>query len=200
MGWWCDCEELYGGALDYSQVGDIRLIDTSTIDFSCWRRADGVIINITDMSNLHLNNTIKMLKRNISECYYQKARTRAIVNKYIDVMASELRRRKEMNKVKNVDLKVTGVSFANKDGRKRQDIIKAMTTESTIMLVREPQNEYDIHAIAVMTIDGQIGYINRDNAAVMSEMMDAGIKFEAKVLEIGEYKKTWYCKIRINQI
>lgn len=105
-----------------------------------------------------------------------------------------------MGKVKNVDLRVAGVSFANKDGRKRQDIIKAMTEQSTVMLVREPQNEYDKNAIAIMTIDGQVGYIDKNNAMVMAQMMDAGEHFEAKVLEVGEYKNTWYCKIRINQL
>ena len=53
--------------------------------------------------------------------------------------------------IKNVRLKVVGVTFTNEDGTSRQSIIKELKQSDTITLRREPTNKFDTNAIAVFT-------------------------------------------------
>lgn len=102
--------------------------------------------------------------------------------------------------IKNVKLKVVGVSFTNEDGTNRQAIIEQMTANSTVTIRREPANRYDRNAIAVHTEMGQVGYIGKDYASIMAPMMDAGTQFSATVAEVGNYKNTNYLHIMINEV
>lgn len=102
--------------------------------------------------------------------------------------------------IKNVKLKVVGVSFTNVDGTNRQDIISKLSTNSYIGLRREPTNMYDKNAIAVHCANGQIGYIGKDYSSIMAPMMDAGTQFSAKIAEVDKYKETWYLHIIINEV
>lgn len=102
--------------------------------------------------------------------------------------------------IKNVKLKVVGVSFTNEDGANRQAIIEEMTANDTVTIRREPANKYDRNAIAVHTEKGQVGYIGKDYASIMAPMMDAGTQFSATVAEVGRYKDTNYLHIMINEV
>lgn len=102
-------------------------------------------------------------------------------------------------KISNVQLKVVGVTFPNEDGTVRQEIIKAMTKDAPVILAREPHNLHDRNAIMVSSIDGQVGYIGRDYAAILSPMMDGGKKFKARVSEVDCYKGTHYLHITIDE-
>lgn len=104
------------------------------------------------------------------------------------------------NKIKNVDLKVVGVTFRNDDGSSRKDIILNMTQESPVSLEREPDNKHDVNAIKVITDGGQIGYIGKDYSAILAPYMDQGRQFIASVKSCGEYKNRPYCEITVNEV
>lgn len=111
-----------------------------------------------------------------------------------------------MAQIKNVDLKVVGVTFKNEDtGEKRGQIIRELAENKkpediSIELVREPDNKFDANAIKVMADGKQIGYIGKEFAAIIAPLMDEYEEFEAKVKDIGEYKNRPYCEITINQL
>lgn len=97
--------------------------------------------------------------------------------------------------IKNVKLKVVGVTFEG-----RQEIIKQLDKSDIITIRREPTNKFDTNAIAVWSEKGQVGYIGKDYATILSPMMDAGTQFEAIIAELDEYKGTHYIHILINEI
>lgn len=106
-----------------------------------------------------------------------------------------------MDKLQNITLKVVGVTFTNEDtGTPRQQVISQCTKDTAVFLEREPNNKYDKNAIKVMTIMGQVGYIGKDYASILAEMMDAGRKFTATIAEVDIYKKNWYMQITINEV
>jgi hypothetical protein len=185
--------------------------------FNTWTDVDGNNHEVKEMTELHLNNCIRMLSRGNSP----------LKDGYIKSMKKELERRNKMNvgqynipgyvadpnyatssepvpqevaKISNVDLKVVGVTFTNEDGSSRREAIMEMTDESTVELVREPSNKYDINAIKVITGDKQIGYIGKEYASIMAPLMDTGTQFTAVVRDYGEFKSKPYCEIRINQL
>lgn len=102
-------------------------------------------------------------------------------------------------KISNVKLKVVGVTFSNEDGTSRQAIIRAMTKDAPVVLEREPHNMYDANAIAVKSIDGQVGYIGRGHAALLASLMDNGRKFKARVDDVDVYKDTAYVHIILDE-
>ena len=53
----------------------------------------------------------------------------------------------------------------------------------TLTLSREPRNDYDRRAIAVMIDDTRLGYIPRRSNHLLSRMMDSGIKVYCTVSE-----------------
>lgn len=102
--------------------------------------------------------------------------------------------------IKNVKLKVVGVTFTNEDGVSRQNIIAGLKDNSMIILRREPTNRYDTNAVAVFTEDGQVGYISKDYSSILAPMMDAGTQLEAKIGEHGKFKDNYYINIIINEV
>lgn len=106
-----------------------------------------------------------------------------------------------MDKLQNITLKVVGVTFTNEDtNTPRQQILSQCTKDTAVFLEREPNNKYDKNAVKVMTLMGQVGYIGKDYAAIISEMMDAGRNFTAVVADTGLYKKNYYMQITINEV
>lgn len=102
--------------------------------------------------------------------------------------------------IKNVKLKVVGVTFSNDDGTSRQEIIKGLSIHSPLTLRREPTNKFDTNAIAVWSEDKCVGYIGKDYASILAGMMDTGTQFTAIVGEVDCYKNTHYLHIIINEI
>ena len=102
--------------------------------------------------------------------------------------------------IKNVKLKVVGVTFTNEDGVSRQQIISELTQGEQVIIRREPTNKFDTNAIMILSNNGQIGYIGKDYATILAPMMDAGTQFDAKVADVGEYKNKYYVSININEI
>ena len=110
-----------------------------------------------------------------------------------------------MEKIKNVDLKVVGVTFKNEDGTSRGDIIRELSERfkgmhPDVLLEREYDNKFDKNAIKVIADGKQIGYIGKDYAQILAEFMDAGRKFTANVKDCGTYKNRPYCEITVQEV
>ena|SRR5688572_8812790 len=69
---------------------------------------------------------------------------------------------------------VVGEAATNRDGRKRQDILCEVEPGEPVELRREPQNPYDSHAVAVTVHGETVGYLAREDAAVLAPLLDAG--------------------------
>lgn len=166
-----------------------------------WKIKGGKLIALSDMTDIHLINTINMLRKQIDGSIHDE-----FVYDNVIAMEQELeRRKKQMSKIQNVDLKVVGVTFTNEGtGEKRSDIIRELMNKKQedikIQLIREPENRFDANAIKVLADDRQIGYLGKDYASIMAPLMDEYEEFSAVVKGIGEYKNRPYCEITINQL
>ena len=166
-----------------------------------WKMKGGKLIAISNMTDLHLQNTINMLRKQIDGSIHDE-----FVYDNIIAMKNELKRRNNKMKIQNVDLKVVGVTFKNEDtGEKRGEIIRELAAHKkpediSIELVREPENKYDMNAIKVMADGKQIGYVGKEYAAIIAPLLDEYEEFNVRVKGIGEYKNRPYCEITINQL
>lgn len=87
--------------------------------------------------------------------------------------------------------KIVGVSFINKDGSDRQELIEDLddllqkTSRVPLKLVREPQNPYDHNAIQVHNEQGkQLGFLSRSVSETLAPMMDNGIVIQCTLSQI----------------
>lgn len=77
---------------------------------------------------------------------------------------------------------VVGESHDNADGSNRQDELLECEPGETIGLVREPQNPHDPNAVLVLSArDVGIGYLAREDSALIAPAIDAGRPFTAKL-------------------
>lgn len=80
------------------------------------------------------------------------------------------------------NLHVVGVSHRNKDGTKRQDVVRSCSAGEIVQLVPEPDNPYDHDAIRVCRLTGeQIGYIDQANACRLAGDLASGWTYRATV-------------------
>lgn len=90
--------------------------------------------------------------------------------------------------------KIVGTTFCN-----GQEIIRNLKKDDELLLVQEPTNKYDNHAIMVCTKDKmQIGYLPRQTAFSVFDDISNGITYTAKVSEITggtEDKTSFGCNI-----
>lgn len=121
-----------------------------------------------------------------------------------------------MGKLKDLSLKVVGVTFPNPNGSSRQDAIMLTRLNSPVVLKREPNNEYDPNAIAVFVgilkavelreeIEinvylEQVGFLAGEDAKNIAVLMDSGVQFDAKVEQIGIHKGKNYLKILVDEV
>lgn len=75
--------------------------------------------------------------------------------------------------------KATGVTFDN-----RQFLIAQLQKGQSIQLQREPDNEHDANAIALLADGCQIGYLKRGIAKYLAPNMDDGAIYEAFVADV----------------
>lgn len=74
------------------------------------------------------------------------------------------------------DAKVAGTTHPNADGSSRQAIARTLQPEDELLLVPEPANPFDPHAIAVLSPDGaQVGYLEARLAAELTRRRERGI-------------------------
>jgi len=89
---------------------------------------------------------------------------------------------------------VVGEGHQNRDGASRQALIRKHCKSGVrLAFQREPENPYDANAVAVMVAESraQIGYLSKDNAKWVAEVMDRGGGFDVAVTEVigGTRKK-----------
>ena len=101
-------------------------------------------------------------------------------------------------------VKVVGVTFENKDGSSRADIISRMSNTDKVCLERDPYNEYDSNAVKVLVMRGdekkQIGYLPKDIAAKISPKLRRNVDFMVTVSRVGVWKHNPFCEIDIVEI
>jgi len=102
--------------------------------------------------------------------------------------------------------KVVGVSSGNKFERQRG--VRKLSRGQELELRREPNNEFDKNAIAVIArvhqflwfypYQQQIGYLSADLAEQLAELIDAGQPVRCFVANVtGGGDKSYGCNIRI---
>lgn len=76
--------------------------------------------------------------------------------------------------------KLVGVTFEG-----RQEIVAGLAPGEPLRVVRQPDNEYDSNAIALLAPDGeQVGFFNRRLAAVLAPVIDKGVDYDVEVSDI----------------
>ena len=97
-----------------------------------------------------------------------------------------------------IKVRLAGVTFKNEDGTRRQDLLGIIyddywtedrEDEIVVELRREPDNAYDPNAIAVHATEpeparGQLGYVEAEEAARISVVMDAGHAAHVSVITV----------------
>jgi hypothetical protein len=85
-------------------------------------------------------------------------------------------------------------------GQAAKDYAAALQPGDTLLLEREPSNEYDTYAIKVMTPgDGSfhLGYIEKGAAMWIASEMDEGMAFTATVEDLLVDRNTVYPRVNI---
>lgn len=76
---------------------------------------------------------------------------------------------------------LAGEGQVNHDGTRRQDIILNCQPGDPVALIREPYNQYDANAVLV-TVNGKgVGYLSRDDAKLLSPVLDEGRRHRAGI-------------------
>ena len=82
-------------------------------------------------------------------------------------------------------LTACGETFPNEDGGSRQDELRRCQPGETVYLKREPFNEHDHMAVAVLTCrQVKVGYLARDRAVWIGSKIDRGYDVRAIVHRI----------------
>ena len=79
--------------------------------------------------------------------------------------------------------KIVGVTFNNKDGTNRQELLKKCRIHQKVFLERDYNNEHDLYAIKVFNVSHkQLGYIPSDSR--LASHMDCGGIVSAEIVKI----------------
>ncbi len=82
--------------------------------------------------------------------------------------------------------KIVGVSFEG-----RQNTVATLKPEEELNLVRDRENPYDPQAIQVVRSTGeQVGFIRKQIAGVLAPLMDSGVTYKARVMQVTGDAKT----------
>jgi len=88
-------------------------------------------------------------------------------------------------KAKIVRYSVSGEAQVNKDGSRRQRIIRECRVGDELLLVREPRNPYDENAVALFTLNRQqVGYIPMEVSSDVAAELDSGVRAPAFIAKI----------------
>jgi hypothetical protein len=84
----------------------------------------------------------------------------------------------------DVELAVWGEAQKNADGSTRQEIIAKLSEGDEIELIRQRDNSDDANTVAVVSEKGEIGRLNRGDAATLAPYLDRGGRVRAQVSAI----------------
>lgn len=102
--------------------------------------------------------------------------------------------------IKDILVKVVGVTFLNSDGSSRQEVIAQIKPLDFVELRREYNNPYDSNAIAVFFENQQVGYVGKEDAKLLSVLWDAGSVLSAVASETGSYEGKNYLHILVSEV
>ena len=75
--------------------------------------------------------------------------------------------------------KVKGISFEG-----RQDIVPGLKAGAVLTLERQPNNEHDRNAIAILFGNLQLGYIAREHAVDLAPAIDGGATYRCRIADV----------------
>ncbi len=76
--------------------------------------------------------------------------------------------------------KIAGVTFEG-----RQDVVRELEVGAKLQVVRQPLNEYDPNAIALLDPHGRpVGFFNKHLAADLAPRIDAGAVYDVEVSDV----------------
>ena len=101
--------------------------------------------------------------------------------------------------IKDIFIKVVGVSFLNPDGSSRQEVIAQIKPQDYVELRREHDNPHDSNAIAVFFENQQVGYVSREDAKLLSVLWDAGSVLSAVASEVGSFEGRNYIHLLVSE-
>ena len=93
--------------------------------------------------------------------------------------------------------KAVGVTFEG-----RQDVVSQLQAGDELLLERDYENDYDPNAVAILRENGdQLGYIRRQIAAHIAPLMDEGVGYSARVLDVtgGEDDRSFGVNIQVDR-
>ena len=97
--------------------------------------------------------------------------------------ADEIIAREEYAGIEDADsfhTKLVGVTFEG-----RQEVVAGLAPGAPLRVVRQPDNEYDPNAVALLAPDGeQVGFFNRRLVAVLAPVIDEGVDYDVEVSDI----------------
>jgi len=86
---------------------------------------------------------------------------------------------------KHFFLQVHGIYHRNADGSSRQKIIRSCSPGDPLVLVPEPDNQYDPDAIKICrSDDAQLGYVPSERSSYLGNQLEIGWTFRVTVDEI----------------
>lgn len=77
--------------------------------------------------------------------------------------------------------RIVGESHATRAGRPRQDVLLSIYPGDGIVLEREPDNDFDANAVAIVTGEHDLGYLAKEDAAIVAPALDAGLPYRAQI-------------------
>jgi hypothetical protein len=83
--------------------------------------------------------------------------------------------------------RIAGISKCNDDGTSRQSLLRECKQFDMLMLARDPENQYDAGAVAVMDEkQRQLGYLPHEVAEQIAPEMDKGRVWMGAITRIGQ--------------
>ena len=79
---------------------------------------------------------------------------------------------------------IVGESRETRSGEPRQQIILHCGPGDEISLVRQPENPHDPNAVLIMCGDSDVGFLSREDAALLAPALDAEIDYRAQIHRI----------------
>ncbi|MCU7939514.1 MAG: hypothetical protein KZQ64_16290 [gamma proteobacterium symbiont of Bathyaustriella thionipta] len=72
-----------------------------------------------------------------------------------------------------------------------QKLISKINKKETLILIAEPENQFDKYAVEVYYQATKLGYIPRNENKHISRILRAGVNLHAKVYAVDVNKKSW---------
>lgn len=196
-------EAIKGGTKIYNdyQKGRKANLAGRIVDTTCSALGAGIVAGVKDMSQSASDIYADYQKEQVEEAK-RRAEEKARERKEYERQQGRLeqsRRRFRSNLIEDrsgntvIFSKIRGVTW---DGR--QELIKKLVCGESLGVVREPNNAYDRNAVAIYSVDGQIGYLSTDLAIQFAPLLDRNADVKITVSEVtGRDKENLGVNIKI---